>query len=162
MQDIKAHLTVEHIQPPLCDMSWLCILQGLRRSIWTIMAQILYPWSWCHGHEPAGDGGSGEGDGESDSHANIWGFRSEWITQHRMVVFCLLVYSPSSRCTVLLKLGSAENVLNRKLHYFVEGMTAQALAENLKPLEVVVIFLGLQMKSTMLYCTLIASHISCN
>ena len=79
-----------------------------------------------------------------------------------MVVSCLLVYSPSPCYTVLLKLGSAENVLNGKLHCCVKGMTAQALAENLKPLEVAVIFLGLHGKSTMLYCTLIASHVSCN
>lgn len=79
-----------------------------------------------------------------------------------MVVFCLLVYSPSPRYVVLLKLGSAENVLNGKLHCCIEGMTAQALAEKLKPLEIAVIFLGLHMKSTMLKCTLIASRVGCN
>lgn len=79
-----------------------------------------------------------------------------------MLVFCLLVYSTSPCYTALLKPGSAENVLNGKLQCCIGGMTAQALAENLKPLEVVVIFLGLHMKFIMLYCTLIASSVSCN
>lgn len=79
-----------------------------------------------------------------------------------MVVFCLLVSSRSPCCTVLLKLVSAENVLNGKLHCCLEGMTAPALAENLKPLEVAVTFLGLHVKSTMLNHTLIASHVGCN
>lgn len=79
-----------------------------------------------------------------------------------MLFFCLLVYSTSPRHTALLKLGSAENVLNGELQCCTGGMTAQALAENLKPLEVAVIFLGLHVKSIMLYCTLIASSVSCN
>lgn len=33
MQDIKAHLTVEHVQLPLSDMSWFCVLGGLSQSI---------------------------------------------------------------------------------------------------------------------------------
>lgn len=33
MQDIKAHLTVEHVQLPLSDMTRLCILGGLSQSI---------------------------------------------------------------------------------------------------------------------------------
>jgi len=55
-----------------------------------------------------------------------------------------------------------DSVLNENLPCSIEGLTAQALPEILKSLEAAVIFLGLHMKSTILYCTLIASYVSCN
>lgn len=54
---------------------------------------------------------------------------------YRNIIFCLLVNSPSPQYIVVLKLRLAENVLGGMLHTYTKGMTAEALNNSLKPLD---------------------------
>lgn len=94
MQDIKAHLTVEHIQSPL----WYVLVVYIMGSE-VVSLRNKGPNIYTHGSHVT-DKSQQEMMTMVRSMGNLTctlalGFRSEWTRQHCLVVFCLLVYSLS-------------------------------------------------------------------
>lgn len=147
MQDIKVHLSVEHIQYPLGDMSWSCILWDVRWSVWGIKVQILVP---THRHKPTEDAVSDEGDLGLQIRVNNTASCGFFLTAG-LQPFSLL------HC-------AAETQISRKCAHWEASLLhwARALAEILKPSEAAVSFFALHTKSTVLNHALVPSQADCN